>query len=252
MVFTKLDQVDQVDQVEGGDPDDKGKGEEETSSKNSDTEEEEEINQVIQDQVWGIGIKNQEKHDIHQAKTEGTEHQAKAKDGVKNKGIGDSQLEDKQKEVITERPPRHRVKTKGKEEAARIFRGCKGRVITDKGGKKKKETAKQLGGRRRYDETDFLQVETKGVMRFTQQDRKNLQVFFTKRDQVDQVEGGDPDNKGKGEKETSSKNSDTKEEKEINHIIQDQVWGIGDENQEKYDILQAKTEDVVEYDDRTK
>ena len=36
------------------------------------------------------------------------------------------------------------------------------------------EPAEQLGGRRRYDETDFLPVETEGVMRFTQQDRKNL------------------------------------------------------------------------------
>ena len=48
-----IPKLDQVVQVEGGNPDDKGKGEEETLSENSDTEEEEEINQVIQDQVEG-------------------------------------------------------------------------------------------------------------------------------------------------------------------------------------------------------
>ena len=115
------------------------------------------------------------------------------------------------------------------------------------------EPAELSGGRRRYDETDFLQVEIEGVMRFTQQDRKNLQVVFTKLDQVDQVdqvEGGDPDDKGKGEEETSSKNSDTEEEEEINQVIQDQVGGIGIRNQEKHDIHQAKTEGTeVEGDD---
>ena len=101
-----IPKLDQVDQVKGGDPDDKGKGEKETSSESSDNEEEEEINQVIQDQVRpgtcgtarmrdllqteteDIGVKNQEKPDIHQAKTEGTEYQAKANGGVKNEGIG--------------------------------------------------------------------------------------------------------------------------------------------------------------------
>ena len=101
MMFTQPDRknlqegvtkLEQVDQVEGADPDYKGKWEEETSSENSDTEEEKEINQVIQDQVCGIGIKHQEKHIIHQAKTEGTEYHAKAKGGAKNKGIGNSQL----------------------------------------------------------------------------------------------------------------------------------------------------------------
>ena len=94
------------------------------------------------------------------------------------------------------------------------------------------EPAELSGGRRRYDETDFLQVEIEGVMRFTKQDRKNLQVVFTKQDQVDQVEGGDPDDNGKGEKETSSENSDTEEEDELNQVIQGQVWGIGVKNQE--------------------
>ena len=46
--------------------------------------------------------------------------------------------------------------------------------------------------------------------------RKNLQGVFTKLELVDQVEGGDPDNKGNGEKETSSENSDTEEGEEIN------------------------------------
>ena len=47
----------------------------------------------------------------------------------------------------------------------------------------------------------------------------------------DQVEGGNPDNNGKREKETSSENSDTEEEEEINQVIQDQVRGIGNKNQ---------------------
>ena len=39
--------------------------------------------------------------DLHQAKTKGTKYQAKAKGGVKNEGIGVSQLEDKQNKEIT-------------------------------------------------------------------------------------------------------------------------------------------------------
>ena len=50
-------------------------------------------------------------------------------------------------------------------------------------------------------------------MRFTQQVWKNLQEVVTK---LDQVAGGDPDDKSKGQEETSSENSDTKEEEEIN------------------------------------
>ena len=52
-----------------------------------------------------MSVKNNEAGDkqsnLHQAKTEGTKYQAKAKDGVKNKGIGVSQLEDKQNKKIT-------------------------------------------------------------------------------------------------------------------------------------------------------
>ena len=60
------------------------------------------------------------------------------------------------------------------------------------------EPAERSANRRRYNEKDCLQVKTEGVMRFTQQDRKNLQEVVTKQDQVDQVEGGDADDKGKG------------------------------------------------------
>ena len=52
------------------------------------------------------------------------------------------------------------------------------------------EPAERSSSRRRYNENNCLQVETEGVMRITQQDRKNLQEGFTKLDQVDQVEGG--------------------------------------------------------------
>ena len=44
------------------------------------------------------------------------------------------------KEVITERDPRHRVKTKGKEEATKIGNRYKGPVLTDREGKMKMET----------------------------------------------------------------------------------------------------------------
>ena len=125
-----VNKLDQVDQVEGGDPHDKGKGE--TSNENNDTEE---INQV-----WGINVTKQEKHDIHQAKTEGTEYQAKG--DVKSESIGNSQLEDKQREAITKRPPRHRGKTKGREEATSNVKWCKGPVITYRRGKKKKNSNK--------------------------------------------------------------------------------------------------------------
>ena len=43
------------------------------------------------------------------------------------------------KEVITERPPLHKVKTKGKEEATKIVNGYKGSVFTDRVGKMKME-----------------------------------------------------------------------------------------------------------------
>ena len=43
------------------------------------------------------------------------------------------------KEVITERPPLHRVKTKGKEEAMRIVNRYKGPVFMDKVGRMKME-----------------------------------------------------------------------------------------------------------------
>ena len=43
------------------------------------------------------------------------------------------------KEVITERPPLHKVKTKGKEEATKIVNGYKGSVFTDRVGKMKIE-----------------------------------------------------------------------------------------------------------------
>ena len=192
-VVTKLDQVDQV---EGGDPDDKSKGQEETSSENSDTKEEEEINQVIQDQVWGIGVKNQEKHDIHQAKTEGTEYQAKAKGGVRNEGIGDSQLENKQRGAITERPLRHRVKTKGKEEATRIAKGCKGPVITKKRGKKKKENSGKNSDTEEEEEINQViqdQVQVQARRRYA--DLESTSKYLGETDNG----AGYQDNKGRGQ-----------------------------------------------------
>ena len=52
-----------------------------------------------------MSVKNNEAGDkqsnLHQAKTEGTKYQAKAKGGVKNEGIDVSQLEDKQNKKIT-------------------------------------------------------------------------------------------------------------------------------------------------------
>ena len=168
---------------------------------------------------------------------------------IKDQGDDDENYEDNRnisttaklrkagKEVITKRHPQHKVKTQGKEdaqvqghrfdineEAAELIGGRRRygkeerpaqvqghRIDTNE------EPAELSGCRRRYDKTDFLQIEIEGFMRFTQQDRKNLQVVFTKLDQVDQVdqvEGGDPDDKGKGEEETSSKNNNTKEEEE--------------------------------------
>ena len=62
-----------------------------------------------------------------------------------------------------------------------------------------------------------------------EQVEESKELTLPKLDQVDQVEGGDPDNKGKGEKENPRESSDTEEEEENNQVIQDQVrpgtWG---------------------------
>ena len=47
------------------------------------------------------------------------------------------------KKVITKRPPLHKVKTKGKEEAIRIVNGYKGPVFTDRVGRMKVEVVKR-------------------------------------------------------------------------------------------------------------
>ena len=196
VVFTKLDQVDQV---EGGNPDKKGKGEEETSSMNSDTEEQEVINQVIQDQVGGIGVRNQEKHDIVFTKLDQVVQVEGGNPDDKGKG---------EEETLSENSD-----TEEEEEINQVIQDQVGGI-----------------GIRNQEKHDIHQAKTEGT----------------------EVEGDDPDDKGEGEKETSSENSDTEEEEEINKVIQDQVWGIGVKNQEKHNILQAKTEDVVEHDNGTK
>ena len=58
---------------------------------------------------------------------------------VKNVSIP-AKLRKAGKEVITKRPPRHRVKTKGEEEATKILNGYNGLVFTDREGKMKMET----------------------------------------------------------------------------------------------------------------
>ena len=62
-----------------------------------------------------------------------------------------------------------------------------------------------------------------------EQVEESKELTLPKLDQVDQVEGGDPDNKGKGEKENPRESSDTEEKEENNQVIQDQVrpgtWG---------------------------
>ena len=50
------------------------------------------------------------------------------------------------KEVITERPPLHKVKTKGKEEANRIINGYKGPVFTNRAGLNIKDTQSNFYG----------------------------------------------------------------------------------------------------------
>ena len=75
---------------------------------------------------------------------EGRPHQESDNDDenyedVKNVSIP-AKLRKAGKEVITERPPRRRVKTKGEEEATKIINGYKGPVFTDREGKMKMET----------------------------------------------------------------------------------------------------------------
>ena len=62
-------------------------------------------------------------------------------DDVNNVGIP-AMLRKAGKEVITERPPLHKVETKGKEEANRIVNGYKGPVFTDRVGRMKVEAVK--------------------------------------------------------------------------------------------------------------
>ena len=70
---------------------------------------------------------------------QGSDNDDKNYEGVKNGSIP-AKLRKAGKEVITERPPRHRVKTKGEEETNKIVNGYKGPVFTDREGKMKMET----------------------------------------------------------------------------------------------------------------
>lgn len=128
MGFTNLDQVDQE---EGGDRDDKGKVEKETSSKSSDTEEEEVINQVIQDQVGPGRATNFHQCETKRSNTYQYEDYRNVSTNARLRKTG--------KEVITERKQQHKVKTKGKEEATRVDSGYKRPALKDKEGKKKRE-----------------------------------------------------------------------------------------------------------------
>ena len=66
------------------------------------------------------------------------DEEAKSYEDVRNVSIA-GMLRKAGKEVITKRPPLHRVKTKGKEEAKRIVNGYKGPVFTNRVGMKVEE-----------------------------------------------------------------------------------------------------------------
>ena len=130
----------------------------------------------------------------HQAKTEGTEYQAKAKGGAKNKGICNSQKGDKQREAITERPPRHRVKTKGKEEATSIVKGCKGPVITNRRGKKKKENSSKNSDTEQEEEINQVIQDQVEVQARRYADLESMSKYL---DEID-IGAGYHDNEGRG------------------------------------------------------
>ena len=86
-----------------------------------------------------LGDHNEEDLGIISFHPEGRQHQGSDEDEGNYKDVMNvsipAKLRKAGKEVITERPPLHKVKTKGKEEATKIINRYKGPVFTDRVGK---------------------------------------------------------------------------------------------------------------------